>query len=1275
MPHSYAQQLELVCRECGVIFWVEAWVLIDGTERPDLVEGASQGRLHSFSCPNHHAGELDLPILFYLPGRNPPVLFSPANYASAEQNEEQANELLDRLRKLLGAAWEDTWIVHDLDSAPRPLLALALTEGIEAVHRHLAPGAEGGHESLEALKRAAATHFRRSQARRSLAALDGALEHWRQALDLTHEDPRQHAAILFNIGVAMGERHAYTGELQDIDESIRSYRQAVKLIPLNVPDLPESLNNLGSQLVKRYNHHGADANDLESALNAFRIAVRLTPRGSPNEAGRISNLATALHERYTRRCKIRDLHEAIEMLERVAGVSPHDSPDLAGILANLGSALNDRYAHLGDPGDLDAAIRTSERAGQLTPKHHDSLAAILTTRGNALRDRYLRAGDPEDLDAALRDYRRAIDVTPAGSFDLLDYWHNLSGALRARYSRNGAGADLKAALRLSAKISESQSPASKPNSPAYLTSRGNLLSDQHASTGTLDDLEAAIRDYKCAAEILPPDCPQGAEIVNNLATALQDRYARTSNLEDLNEAIRIYQQAIELIPLGSPQRAGIVSNLGAGLMARHSRTERPEDLEEAIRYFQQALDLTPEKAALDRPMYLGNLASALHTRYTQARNLADLEDAISKSQQAVTLTPMGSPDQPARWNNLGTGLRSRYMFKKDPADLEKAIAAYQQAVYATAKDAPDRPLYLFNLGTGLRHRFELNHDPLARRKAIAAYRQACKQGLALWPEHALTSSRHWGMWALTRRSWKEAAKAFEFGLRAIELIFRTQLLRGHKEVWLRDAQGLHGYAAYAFARSKQFESAVLAMEQGNGRMLSEALALDRAELETLDATHPDLVARYDEITTRTAAVRKAEIAQIVPHPGLTSEMQSALQALDRLIAEIRQIEGYGDFLRPPDFQLVKAAAQPVPLLYVAVTPVGGLALLVDVDGTITPAWLQALTEPGLEDTVLGIRRELEPGSYLGDYRRWRVAHASDIQHDADSEQLYASKAWRSTLDNITSWLWNVLVGPVTRVLVKRGISRVVLIPQGLLSLLPLHAAWTKDAKAAHGRRYALDMILFSYAPNALALHACQISAANLPTKTLFAVEDPTGSLQLSGEEVSAAVAYFPPASEQTVLGGPAVDRDSILRHEAFKRSNVLHFATHGQAGFDDALQAGLAMSRGERLALRDILQLRLNHARLAVLSACETGIPGTSLPDEIVSLPAGFVQAGVAGVIGSLWAVYDSSTLQLVRRFYELWRHEGLEPSEALRQAQIWLRDRPPYDAAFYWATFAYTGV
>jgi CHAT domain-containing protein len=101
---------------------------------------------------------------------------------------------------------------------------------------------------------------------------------------------------------------------------------------------------------------------------------------------------------------------------------------------------------------------------------------------------------------------------------------------------------------------------------------------------------------------------------------------------------------------------------------------------------------------------------------------------------------------------------------------------------------------------------------------------------------------------------------------------------------------------------------------------------------------------------------------------------------------------------------------------------------------------------------------------------------------------------------------------------------------------------------------------------------------------------------------------------------------------------------HAYANLAEPLDSGLVMANNELLTLRDFL-------------GAQTGVRGVTLPDEGFSLPAGLLQAGVAGVVGSFWSVADESTALFMQRFYNLWRQEGLEPAMALCEAQRWMRD------------------
>jgi CHAT domain-containing protein len=244
---------------------------------------------------------------------------------------------------------------------------------------------------------------------------------------------------------------------------------------------------------------------------------------------------------------------------------------------------------------------------------------------------------------------------------------------------------------------------------------------------------------------------------------------------------------------------------------------------------------------------------------------------------------------------------------------------------------------------------------------------------------------------------------------------------------------------------------------------------------------------------------------------------------------------------------------------------------------------------------------------------------------------------------------------------------VVLIPGGRhLDLLPLHAAWTEDQGAAAGRRYALDEVLLTYAPSARVLQAVS-RRADQSASDILAVFDP--KLRNSELEAKAARGW---------LGSGAVLRkDTVTRRSLqamLPRYSVLHSSCHGFADLDSPLDSRLAAASDEPLTLRDILENTLS-ARLCVLSACESARAGGFVPDQALSLPGGLLHAGAAGVVGSLWPVGDLQARVLLTRFYELWQGDGLEPAEALRQAQLWMRDSAAGPDAAHWGAFVYVGA
>jgi CHAT domain-containing protein len=362
------------------------------------------------------------------------------------------------------------------------------------------------------------------------------------------------------------------------------------------------------------------------------------------------------------------------------------------------------------------------------------------------------------------------------------------------------------------------------------------------------------------------------------------------------------------------------------------------------------------------------------------------------------------------------------------------------------------------------------------------------------------------------------------------------------------------------------------------------------------------------------------------------EIRAARRELDEVIAEIRTVPGYEQFLAAPTFEDVASAAREQPLVYLAAADPGGLALVVRGDEVVHVP-LDGLTADIVRDRVT---------SYLGPYTAFRADHQAGLA------------GWRAALDEVTGWLWDVAAGPVLQEI--EPAPAVCVVAGGLLGLLPLHAAWTSDTTAPTGRRYALDATTISYAPNARSLTASRDLAAGFAAERLLAVVDPLRSppapLPQAGLEAQAAAAGFAGAVE--LLPGPAATIGNV--EAAIQRANVVHLACHGFADLATPLDSGLLLADQGVLRLRDVLALSLR-VRLAVLSACETSVPGTELPDEVVALPTGLLQAGVAGIVASMWAVPDPATAMLMTEFYRQWRWEQLSPATALQRSQQWIRD------------------
>jgi CHAT domain-containing protein len=773
-----------------------------------------------------------------------------------------------------------------------------------------------------------------------------------------------------------------------------------------------------------------------------------------------------------------------------------------------------------------------------------------------------------------------------------------------------------------------------------LYDEGVAAMQRYDARGEEKDLENTLAIARSLLREVIPYSEDELAYLNLHAGALMARYQRFGDLSDLTSVIDVMRVNAERTKTEAPKwMPDAYSNLSSALIERWHRALDPQDLEEGVTAAKAAVAATDP----DSPEWVSrtsNLGLALRAQYMLTRNMADLDRAVELYEEILTRFPAELPDRADYLANLGNTLFFRHRVNDSPQDLAAAISAYQEALRLMPREAVHRVTVQMAFADAMARLDERSGDKAALDAAVAAWRQSCADGQATSQARVLQAATNWSEAMARRGDWALAVEACGFGLAAADRLFRMQLVREHKTLWLEHVAELPARAAYALAKMGDLKQAAVTLEHGRAVLLSEILERDHADLNRLTSLgRDDLRVRYRQAADRIANLERAadqqeEGAASSSLAGASSdELIEALRAarteLDQAIAAIRATPGYETFLAHLSYSEIAATATEAPLAYLVSTEVGGLALLVDgrTDCSTEPTaiWLDELNEATMTAIV---------DEYLQAY-------------DQQANQQGDSRRWPRALASVTRRLWDVAMGPL---LAKLPADRVTLIPGGFLGILPLHAAWAEDTSTPTGRRYSMDNVLITYTPSALALRIASQEAPHRAPDAILAVSD--SSLANAEAETRAALSWF---SQHEHLRRDQATRQDV--RAALAHSSVLHFSCHGSARVADPLLSSLHAARDGDLTLQDLLDAHLPRARLAVLSACETALIGANALDEMIGLPTGLLQAGAPGVVASLWLVGDAETATLMAKFYELWQGDGLPPAQALRRAQQWVRD------------------
>jgi CHAT domain-containing protein/tetratricopeptide (TPR) repeat protein len=919
--------------------------------------------------------------------------------------------------------------------------------------------------------------------------------------------------------------------------------------------------------------------------------------------------------------------------------------------------------------------------------------------------RCLESGDPERIEHSLTLLRTAEDGFPRSRYPI--EWGSVQvnlGIALVQRAHGSRAANVEEALRRFDAAQEIFGEAEWPRPWADLLLERGTAYLKRPLGDIADNVERAKACFEralCHFEQTDRQDQMGRALANlGLAYASRLRGERTVNID---HAIDHYHAALGLLTDDqlARQRADVYSNLGGAYLERRSGRWQ-DNIEDAIDSYTRALTISK---AHSPPAGFADVQSNLgfaYWRRAQGDRRWNLEQALCAFAGAQdALTDASAPTY--AWAELGMSYVTAELaqISGDRAMLKRAIAQNERAVELISRR--DTPMEWAEAQNALGHTLATfaSSEYDAQRRALAAYQRALE--VFTLPVNPIARQRtlvNLGDLRMDREEWAEALRAYEGAIEAGERVFAT----AYTDDGRRDAAGaispVYMRAAYCAVRVQTYGRGLELLDRGKTRILAEGLRLRSAQLDPLPL---QLRSRLKQAQNEVLALESRTTPVGTPSISSAADAVADLaSASERLMKAITDAEDLGVHLLP-----VGLSAGEI----MALAPAGGalVAPLVTTHGAIVlvvphgqrPERRHIVDLTGFTDDIVDriLRGDATEPGWLEAYRRVRERGAEADIHD-----------WEACVLRTTGLLWDALVGPIDRTLRTEGVptgAPILLLTQGKLAVLPLHAAW----RVVDGvkRPFSEDWII-SYSPGAAPLQAVlgREQSRRRREPDLLAISDPAANLAFARLEVAAIQSQFA-EDHRTVLDQTTATRASVVARA--RTCTHLHFACHGAFDSKDPTASPLQLAGTETLTVAEVFDdVTLDGAILTVLSACESGIVDVEgAPDEAIGFAAAFLDAGSTGVISTLWAVDDASTAILMEHFYQL-LGQSIPAPVALAEATRWLRtatasdldvaewweragassgsddervraekrrrspELRPFEAPQYWAPFIYTG-
>lgn len=698
----------------------------------------------------------------------------------------------------------------------------------------------------------------------------------------------------------------------------------------------------------------------------------------------------------------------------------------------------------------------------------------------------------------------------------------------------------------------------------------------------------------------------------------------------------------------------------------YASLNRPE---KAIEYFEQALPIHRELKNRDGE---GRALMSLGSAYA---SLSRYEKAIECSEQALVIY-RERKDQALEADTLAT-LGSAYAALNR---FEKAIECFDVALanYLEVKRRPQEGSTLNSLGGVYRSLNQYEKAINYSEQALAISREVKN------PEDELSALSNLARTESERGNLAQARTLIEEGLRVAESLRSEVISPASRASLLASVQT--SYQLYTDLLMRQHKAeptkgldalAVEVSERQRARslldLLSEANTNLREGVDTTLIERERMLAKQlnDKARTQTSTPEQAT--------ALKHEISQLETDLERAQVAIRNASPhYAALIQPQPLKLKEIQQQ-----------LDADTLLLEYALGENRSYVWAITKDSLTSYELPKEEIIRKSALV--VHALLTARSTNKSGESALQRRDRIAQAEAQLPAAAQSLSQTLLAPLAAQL---GDKRLVIVADGALQYIPF--AMLADPVAGHRSSVANQPLIVNHelvsmpSASALAIQRGELAGRQLAPKMLAVIADPVFdrsdqrfTTPLSEASDNAQTRTLTPNSERTLehlaekqddKGGVitrrlVIPRVPFTRQEADQllaltpkalsframdfqasRATVLngdlsqyryvHFATHGLLDTERPGLSSLVLSMMDAqgkaqdgfLRANDIYNLKLP-AELVVLSACQTGLGKEIKGEGLVGLTRGFMYAGAARVVVSLWSVNDKATAELMTKF------------------------------------------